>query len=134
MPLQLKPPRTGKSPNYTIRGTYLGVSIDRTTGTPDRAAARKILAALKADIERGAVRPVKGLTFAAAALAYVRAGGDDRFLWPLNDYFGETEVCDLTQASIDEAAVLLYPDAAPARPRANEARLALAGAGVSAAR
>jgi hypothetical protein len=33
MPIKLKPPREGKSPNYSIRGTYLGVYVDETTGT-----------------------------------------------------------------------------------------------------
>lgn len=114
MPLKLVPPREGKSSNYTIRGTYLGVSIDRTTGTADRAAARKVLNTLKIDIERGAIQPRKGLTFAAGAMAYIRAGGDDRFLSPLNDYFADTPIAEIEQSHIDEAAVLLYPDAAPA--------------------
>ncbi|MEO7158675.1 MAG: site-specific integrase [Vicinamibacterales bacterium] len=114
MPLRLVDPRPGKSPNFTIRGTYLGVSVDRTAGTPDRATARKALARIKDEIERGAFAKPGALTFARAALSYVRAGGEAKFLWPLNDYFGDTPVPDLTQAGIDEAAHLLYPDASPA--------------------
>ena len=114
MPLKLVPPRAGKSPNWTIRGTYLGVSVDRTAGTPDRATARKALAAIKDDIERGAHVPRGALTFAQAALSYIRAGGDDRFLDALNDHFGDTPVARLDQAMIDEAAHELYPDASPA--------------------
>jgi hypothetical protein len=43
MPLKLVPPRQGKSPNWTIRGTYLKHHIDHTTGTPDKKLAAKIL-------------------------------------------------------------------------------------------
>lgn len=52
MPLKLVPPRPGKTPNYYVRGSYLGVAVDRTTGTPDRTAARKALAKIKSDIEQ----------------------------------------------------------------------------------
>lgn len=114
MPLKLVPPRAGKSPNWTIRGTYLGTSVDRTTGTADRAKARQALAALKDELERGAFVPRGALTFAQAALSYIRAGGDDRFMTPLNDYFEDTAVASLDQAQIDEAAHELYPDASAA--------------------
>jgi hypothetical protein len=39
MPLKLVPPRTDRSPNWRIRGTYLSVTVDRTAGTPKRAIA-----------------------------------------------------------------------------------------------
>lgn len=110
MPLKLVSPREGKSPNYTIRGTYLGIYVERTSGTPERATARKELNRIKADIESGSFKPRKGLTFAAAALAYIRAGGDSRFIGPLNDHFGDTPADDIRQAEIDEAADKLYPD------------------------
>jgi integrase len=114
MPLKLVPPRPGKSPNYTIRGTYLGIYIDRTAKTADRGQARKLLAQLKGEIERGSLAARKPLSFAAAALSYIRAGGESKFLLPLNDYFGDTALEAITQGDIDEAATLLYPDASPA--------------------
>lgn len=114
MPLELKPPRPGKTPNWYIRGTYLGITVDRTTGTPDRATARKALQQIKRDIERGTYTEKPKLGFAAAALAYVRAGGEDKFLAPLNDHFGDMPLDEIDQPSIDEAAQLLYPDATPA--------------------
>ncbi len=33
MPLKLIPPREGKSPNFTVRGTYLGQYVDRSAGS-----------------------------------------------------------------------------------------------------
>lgn len=115
MPLKLYPPRPGKSPNYSIRGTYLGVGpIDRTTGTSDRRKANEALKALKAEIERGAFVPKGALTFAEAALAYLKNGGDPRFLDPLTEHFMNTPMMSIGQDQIDEAAHLLYPDASPA--------------------
>jgi integrase len=109
MPLKLVPPRAGKSPNFTVRGTYLGVYVERTTGTADRSKARQVLNGIKRDIEGGSFKSRKGLTFAAAAIAYIRAGGDDRFIGPLNDHFGDTPADEIRQAEIDEAADKLYP-------------------------
>jgi hypothetical protein len=43
MPLELIPPRQGRkagnSPNWRVRGTYLGTYVDRTTGTSKRGTA-----------------------------------------------------------------------------------------------
>jgi hypothetical protein len=113
--LKLVPPRQGRSPNWSIRGTYLGVRVDRTAGTPDRATARKVLAKLKGEIERGELSGRPELTFAAAALAYLNAGGCDRFIKPITDHFGpRTLAREVGQVEIDDCAVKLYPEASPA--------------------
>lgn len=110
MPLKLIPPREGKSPNYSIRGTYLGKSVDRTSGTPDRATAKQALKAIERDIERGSFSDKPKVTFASAALAYLKAGGEDRFLRPLKDHFGTRPLDDIDQAAIDEAAYTIHPN------------------------
>lgn len=109
MPLRLHPPRPGKSPNWTIRGTHHGVSINETSGTTDRAKAAKILAKLKDEIERGAVRKKGEKTFAEAAEQYLDAGGSDRFMLRLIDWFQEKPVRLIDQDAIAEAAKTLYP-------------------------
>lgn len=114
MPLELKAPREGKSPNYTIRGTYLGVSVDRTSGTPDKATARRVVKAIERDIERGRFGEKAGPTFARAALNYLDANGEDRFIARLNDHFGDMPLSGIGQAEIDEAAAALYPNASAA--------------------
>lgn len=114
MPLKLQDPRPGKSPNYTVRGTYLGITVDRTAGTADRKKATKVLNAIKDEIERGAFVQKGALTFAAAALSYLKNGGDARFLKPLTNHFAMTPMMSIGQAEIDEAAMTLYPDASPA--------------------
>lgn len=114
MPLKLVPPRTGKSPNYRIRGTYLGQYVDSTAGTPDRKKAGKVLAAVKDDIERGRFARKGPVTYADAATAYLDNGGDETFLERLTEHFGVTPLHDIDQAAIDQAAMTLYPDATPA--------------------
>lgn len=126
MPLVLKEPRPGKSPNYSIRGTYLGVYIDRTAGTPNETKARQILAAIKRDIERGRItsavekeEPAER-TFGDAALAYIKSGGEAKYLgtfdaktdtW-LDGVISKLEhepLSRINQQKIDECAVSLYP-------------------------
>ena len=114
MPIELVPPRKGKTPNYYIRGSHFGVSVDRTTGTADRKKAVKILAKIRADIESGAFAPKGSINFAEAALSYIRAGGEAIYLQPLADHFGVTPLMHIDQAAIDEAAHALYPNASGA--------------------
>lgn len=114
MSLKLCPPRTGKSPNWSIRGKYLGFRVNQTTGTPDGKLARKILAKVKDEIESGAFSKSGPPTFAAAALKYIEAGGEEQFILKLADHFGETPLARVDQAAIDQAAIALYPRATPA--------------------
>jgi integrase len=114
LPLKLCPPRTDKSPNWTLRGTYPGVRVNQTAGTADGKLARKILAKVKDEIERGAFSKSGAPTFAAAALKYIEAGGDERFILKLADHFGEMPLARIDQAAIDQAAIALYPCATPA--------------------
>ena len=114
MPLKLVPPRQGKSPNWTVRGTYLGVGVDQTAGTPDKKLAAKKLSQIKDDIERGAFSRPGAPTFANAALRYVEGGGEERFVLRLAEHFGETPLARIDQEAIDAAALALYPHATPA--------------------
>lgn len=114
MPLTIKDPRPGKSPFYSIRGTHLGVPVNRTTGTADRKKAQKVLAAIRDEIEAGTWIKRGATTFAEAALSYLRTGGDARFLKALTDHFGNTPMQRIGQTEVDQAAIDLYPDASPA--------------------
>jgi integrase len=124
MPLKLIPPRQGKTPNYSIRGTYLHVYVDRTTGTSNKDRAKQSLKEIREAIERGdfsrepvaeAIRPP---TFADAALAYLRAGGEAKYLGPIIEATGphalrDKLLTDVDQITIDNAASALYPGAPP---------------------
>jgi hypothetical protein len=53
MPLKLVQPRKGKSPNWSIRVTYLGVYVDKSSGTNRRCVARAMLKSIERAIEWG---------------------------------------------------------------------------------
>ena len=129
MPLKLIPPRPGKTPNYTIRGTYLRIYVERTTGTPDKQRAAQVLKDVKQSIERGeyaakaepAVEAPRPPTFADAALAYLRADGEANYIGTIIEYEGEYAIRDklireIDQIMIDNCANAIYPDA-PAATR-----------------
>ena len=124
MPLTLRDPRPPKTPNYTVRGTYLGIYVERTAGTPDRKLAQKALTAIKRAIERGdytdpkaePVEPPKPPTFADAALAYLKAGGEPDYLGRIIELTGphalrDRPLAEIDQIAIDNAAAALYPGA-----------------------
>lgn len=128
MPITLKPPRKGKSPNWTIRGTYLGVRVDESTGTSVEALAKQILATKRREIERGRLAPAvvpgtpRGPTFVEAAVAYLESGGDARYIGKWDDdkkqwnggpisRLGDKLLCEIDQQEIDRVAVALYPSA-----------------------
>lgn len=115
MPLKLYPPDTkAKRPNWRIRGTYLGVRVERSAGTGEKRIAAKALAKIKSEIERGTFAAPSIATFASAALLYMRNGGETRFMEPLLLHFGETPLTAIDQQAIDAAAVSLYPNASNA--------------------
>jgi integrase len=118
MPLKVHPPRAGKTPNYSIRGTYLGVAVDRSAGTSKKAVAEQQRKKLELAIERGEYpeKPKRpdAPTFLSAAVAYMKAGRARRYVGKLIGYFGETELSAIDQATIDAAALAIYPNVSPA--------------------
>jgi integrase len=121
MPLKLIPPRNAKTKNLYIRGTYLGVAVDKSSGTPKRSVALAILKRLEAAIERGeyprqetSSDREQRLTFISAAIAYMEAGRSRRYVGKLIKHFGETPAANIDQAAIDAAALALYPSVTPA--------------------
>lgn len=115
MPWELKPPRKGKTPNYYVRGTYLGIRLDDSTGTAELRAAKTILKTWRGQAERGEFRkkvePVqKGPpTFLRAAVAYMQAGGETDYIEPILAEWGETLLSEIDQTEIDRVASKLYP-------------------------
>lgn len=114
MPLKLIPPRKGRSTHWRIRGTWLGVYVDRSARTGDRRLAARILGKVREEIESGELRVGTEATFSSAALAYMRSGGETRFMPPLLEHFGETPLELIDQAAVELAAATLYPRASPA--------------------
>src|SRR5581483_3003517 len=114
MPLKLVPPRAGKTPYYSVRGTYLGRYVDRSTKTSRKSLAHKFLTRIQRQIECGEFVDASEITFAAAALSYMKAGGERTFLVPIIQHFANTAVSQIKQADIDDAADRLYPGRTPA--------------------
>ena len=116
MPLKLYPPHTRKSPHWTIRGTYLGVAVERSAKTARRAVAAKLRRTIESEIEAGQynARPEPSApTFLSAAVAYMKAGRRAKGVARLIEHFGETPL-PIEQAAIDAAAIALKPNVTPA--------------------
>jgi integrase len=109
MPLKLIPPRQGWSPFWRVRGSYLGVYIDRSTKASKRGQAAKMLAKWQREIELGEFAQAGDPTFASAALDYMRAGGERLYLRPILEHFREQPLCTIRQAEIDAAAEAICP-------------------------
>jgi integrase len=119
MPLKLK--RRPNTPNWIMRGTVRGQSIEETTGTSDYQAAEAIRIQREKEILDRSVYGTKiTTTFAEAALDYLKFGGREgdggevRFLKPIIDHFSITLLHKIGQDEIDRAAKALYPKAGPA--------------------
>ena len=120
MPLKLRPPRSGKTPNFEIRGTHLGCRVETSSGTPKRSVALKQLRKIEECIEEHGQYPAPVTkprtgepTFLSAAIAYMRDGGSRRYVAPLVRRFGETLLPGMTQKVIDDAAAEMLPTGAP---------------------
>lgn len=118
MPLKLQAPR--KSPNWSIRGTYLGIYVDKSAGTSKQSVARAALKRLEGQIERGEYPPPAEIpqaiaepTFLSAAVSYMEAGRPRRYIGKLIEHFGETVLRSIDQRAIDNAAHTIYPDTTP---------------------
>lgn len=119
MPLKLIEPRKGKSPNFSIRGTYLGINVDKTSGTHRRSIAARVLKSIEEKIERGEFQEPKAhpgnvKTFADAALRYLETNHSPRYVARLVKYFGNTPIAEIDQDAIDDAARDLMPEVSPA--------------------
>lgn len=124
MPYKLIPPRPGRSPCWSVRGTHCGVYLDKSTGLADEAKARQILRLWRDDAERGRLSRAGEPLFLDAVVAYLEAGGDGRFLgrfepatgaWSgIAEKLGGTLLSGIDQRTIDRVAIELLPRATPA--------------------
>lgn len=101
---------------YHARGTVAGQRVYLSTGCRRRADADAWARRYEAElIARHAHGVDATYTLAEAALDYMHAGGERRFLGPILDYFGPDYLLrDLDNAAVNAAALTLFPEAAPA--------------------
>ena len=115
MPIKAK---LRKSGFYYLRGTHLGVRVDRSSGTRSAEHAKILAAKEEREIfERYVKGPKAVATFAEAAADYLRAGGEGRYMTALITEFGMMKLCDIDQSMLDAVAIKLMPDAKPATRR-----------------
>jgi integrase len=113
LPLKISATRHSQTKNLYIRGTYLGVSVDQSSGTNKRSVAAIVLKRIEREIELGEFRKAKpkSPTFLDAAVRYLEAGRRKRYVARLIKHFGETPLDQIDQAAIDAAAASLHPNA-----------------------
>lgn len=116
MPLRLF--KRNGSDNWYVRGTVRKQYVFESTGTDDKKAAEAIRIKREARLLQDSIYGKEAnLTFFEAAVAYMSAGGNPRFLgkeidgkWTgLLGYFEKRVLRTITQEELDAAAEKLYP-------------------------
>jgi integrase len=123
--MSLRLVRRGRSPHYYVRGAVRGIRIFQTTGTDDPKIADAFRIRLESELLHRSIFGVAAtVTFAEAAVSYLQAGGEARFLgrydeksgkWTLLiGHFLDTAIGKIGQDETDQAAYKLYPNATAA--------------------
>src|SRR5580700_3202922 len=90
------------SPNLYVRGTVRGIVVDESSGVADKSAAETIRARREWECIQESVFGRKSTaSFLEAAVSYMEAGGERRFLAPLIEHFGTQPLATVDQAAID---------------------------------
>jgi len=96
-------------------GTVAGRRIRQSLGTGDRKTAEIAAAELERRIQLESIYgPGTQVSFEEAALAYMQAGGESRFLAPLLIHFRGVRLDSIKPGHVLDAAAKLYPKAKPA--------------------
>ncbi len=107
MPLRIF--KRGKIWHYA--GVIDGQRLRGTTRTSDKGRAQRISAQVEEKFwKRRLDGPGADLTFANAAMLYRDAEKSTRFLAPIEDYWRDTLVSEITTGAIRQSAITLYPD------------------------
>jgi hypothetical protein len=118
MPLQLK--RYANRTNWYIRGSVRGQAVFETTGTDDHAIAEACRIKRESELlHRSIFGAASSITFVEAAVSYLEAGGEARYLgkqdkatgqWSLLiGHFQKTPIGHIGQPEADEAAKKICP-------------------------
>ena len=100
---------------WYLRGTVAGQRIYESTRIGDKRAAENYRIRREAEIlERASLGRRATITFAEAALTYMEAGGEARFLGPILEYFGAGyRLSDIDNDAVNGCARAIHPNAAP---------------------
>ncbi len=100
--------RRGKVWHY--RGSVAGRRLRGSTGATDKATAQRVAAEIEARQWKGSLDgPGAVLTFAQAALLYLKAGKSSRFVAKIAAHWKDTPVREINAGAIRQSAITLYP-------------------------
>jgi integrase len=100
---------------YYATGTIAGQRIRQSLETSDKARAEELCAIHEARLwKRHSYGEAAVRTFEEAAMSYMEAGGERRFLKPLLVHFRGRSIAAIGSGDIRTAAAALYPTASPA--------------------
>lgn len=100
---------------WHYRGSVNGRRLRGTTRATDKATAQRIAAETEARAwKRDLDGPGATLRFSDCAIVYREAGKPERFLSPVEDYWKDALVIDITSETVKRGAAKTYPDAGPA--------------------
>lgn len=120
MPIKLIPPKEGRSQYFYAKGKHLEVFVDRSTKTADERVAKIQIKRWEKQIERGEyidprAPPAEVVSgppmFLGAAVAYMKAGGERKYIAPIIEKWRTTKLSEIDQTLIDTTADELYPNA-----------------------
>ncbi len=108
-----EPGKLAKSPFWYVRGTYLKVSVFKSTGARTRSNAERFKRKIEREIEDGCYqsRPRKRPTFADAAVIYLEScpKAEVPYVRRLVRYWKDTPLEDINQAAIGQCIKDIYP-------------------------
>jgi integrase len=107
----------GKVPIKADDGTVTWRDVERSTKSGSHAEARRVARQIEAEYHRRAdcdLAPVNEPTFADAALAYMKSGGERRYLGPILELIGKRPLTDINQALVQRVADRLKSGCTPA--------------------
>ncbi len=100
--------RRGKVWHY--RGSVAGRRLRGSTGATDKATAQRVAAEIEARQWKGSLDGAGAvLTFAQAALLYLKAGKSSRFIAKIAAHWKDTPVREINAGAIRQSAITLYP-------------------------
>jgi integrase len=110
MPLKLV--KRHNSDFWYIRGTVRGVTVDESTRLTRKEDADALRARREWELTQGAVFGRRATaTFLQAAVSYMDAGGEKRFMRPVIEKLGRVQLSKIDQDMIDIVAREVYPEA-----------------------
>lgn len=99
---------------YHLRGTIRGITIRETTRCTHQEDAEAVRIKREAEILKRSIHGASATaSFLEAAVLYLEHGGEARYIEPLTEHFGTTKLERVDQTAIDNAARIIYPNAAP---------------------